>query len=1010
MQLAAYHIEQRLDRFVAERLTPAIYRATSPLTVSAWEAPGEPVPFDDAIAQNFSPFSVGAAWGRPWGTVWFHLTGVVPKEWTYEAGSLEALVNLGFSPDATGFQAEGMFYSAEGTLLKGLEPLNHYLSLAQRPGETVDFYVEAAANPNIGMSIGRHFAPTDLGRLATAGDDLLYILQRAELGARDREVWELVQDIWTLRALAHELPVDLPRSAELYHALDAVVDIIDPTDVSGTASAGRARLAPALAATANASAHRMVAVGHAHIDSAWLWPVRETVRKCARTFSNVLDLMDADPDLIFACSSAQQFAWMKEFYPELYARITARVLEGRFIPVGGMWVESDTNLPGSEALARQFIEGKRFFLDEFGFEPLEVWLPDSFGYTAALPQIALAAGATSFLTQKLSWNEINLFPHHTFAWEGIDGSRIFTHFPPVDTYNSNLSGEELARAQRNYTEKGVGNSSLVPFGWGDGGGGPTREMMAAARRTRSLEGSPTVTVGTPKQFFDQAKAEIAEPAVWTGELYLEFHRGTYTSQARTKRGNRRSEALLHEAELWATTATIRTGAAYPYAELQKAWRIVLLQQFHDILPGSAIGWVYDVAEQNYADVAASLETLIANAMTAVAGSGSETLGFNASPYEIEGVPALSAGSGAGVSFGTVEATQTEAGIVLGNDAVVATIDANGLLSSVIDRSTGREVIPAGTFGNLLQLFRDTPRQWDAWDVDREYRRNGQDLVTAESVELESSTAESATVRIVRRFGDSSATQLVTVSSHTAAIVIETEVDWHERQKLLKLGFPIDVHTAHAASEIQFGHIVRPTHTNTSWDTARFETAAHRWVHVSDASFGVGIANDSTYGHDVTRTDNGRGRTYTTVRQSLLKAPLYPDPTADQGIHTLRSSLLVGDIPASVREGYRLRTPLRATTGSASEPLVASGNPSIVIETVKLALDRSGDVIVRLYEAHGTRAHTTLTTSFEHESVIETDLLERAVSGGVLSLADGIRVELNPFQLVTLRFGRVGAGR
>jgi alpha-mannosidase len=395
---------------------------------------------------------------------------------------------------------------------------------------------------------------------------------------------------------------------------------MDPHDVAGTAAAGRAALADVLSRPATASAHRITAVGHAHIDSAWLWPVRETIRKCARTFSNVLQLMDEDPHLTFACSSAQQYAWMKQYYPQLFERIRQRVADGRFLPVGGMWVESDTNLPSGESMARQLIAGKGFFLREFGIDPQEVWLPDSFGYSGSLPQIVAAAGSRYFLTQKLSWNETNTFPHSTFLWEGIDGTRILTHFPPVNTYNSDLSAAQLALAERNYAEKGAANSSLVPFGYGDGGGGPTREMLAAADITASLEGSPRVEIDSPQHFFERAEAEYPNPPVWSGELYLEFHRGTYTSQARTKRGNRRSESLLREAELWAATASIRTGFEYPYDRLAELWQTVLLQQFHDILPGSSIAWVYRVAEAEYARVEGELERIIADATTALAAS------------------------------------------------------------------------------------------------------------------------------------------------------------------------------------------------------------------------------------------------------------------------------------------------------------------------------------------------------------------------------------------------------
>ncbi|MEY9952063.1 alpha-mannosidase [Leifsonia sp. EB34] len=991
--------ELRVDRFVRERLTPALERASVPVTVAAWAVPDEPVPFAQAVQGDFEPFAVGRPWGRPWGTVWFRVTGTVPAEWEASADEVELVVDLGFTAGQVGFQAEGLVWATDGTIVKALEPLNNYVRLQTAPGESFELFVEAASNPDVGSDWS--FRPTPVGRKSTASPDPIYTLRRVDVVHRDREVWELIQDIFTVRTLAAELPATSPRRAALFAALEDAVTAVDPFDVGATATAGRAALADVLASPAAATAHRVFAVGHAHIDSAWLWPVRETIRKCARTFSNVLDLMDQDPDFVFACSSAQQFEWMQRFYPELFERIRVRVAEGRFVPVGGMWVESDTNLPGSEAMARQFVEGKRFFREELGYEPREVWLPDSFGYSGALPQIAREAGMDHFLTQKISWNETNRFPHHTFEWEGIDGTRIFTHFPPVDTYNSILSGGELAHAEQNFADKGRANTSLVPFGFGDGGGGPTREMVAAAARTADLEGSPTVRVAAPSAFFAAARAEFDPAPVWAGELYLEFHRGTYTSQARTKQGNRRSEALLHEAELWAATATVRTGAAYPAEELRAAWRTVLLQQFHDILPGSSIGWVHDQAVENYALVARSLEDVIGRSLAALAAdetADTTTAGAvaNASPYPVDGIAPGGAGVPARGSDARLE--RDGDGFRLVNDRIAVTVDAEGLIPSIVEVASGREVVPAGTRANLLQLFRDTPTQWDAWDVDIEYRLAGEDLTAVESLEVAAETPEAVSLRLVRRFGASTVTQTLTLAAGSPALDIETHVDWHERQRMLKLGFPVDVHTASARSEIQFGHIDRPTHTNTSWDLARFETSAHRWVHVAEPGFGVGVANDATYGHDITRHERAGGGTYSLVRQSLLRAPLFPDPEADQGEHTLRSSIVVGGVDAAIEAGYRLNLPLRPAE-AAVEPLVASSSAAVVVETVKLAEDGTGDVVVRLYEAHGSRAATTLAVGFPYERVERTDLLERPTGDAETTLA------LRPFELVTLRFVR-----
>jgi alpha-mannosidase len=1011
-------VRARIARFVGERVTPAIYGLSAPLTVHAWEVKDEPVPFSEAVGQEFEPFSVGERWGVPWGTTWFHVTGTVPTQWAQLTGegfdgSVELVIDLGFSPGQAGFQAEGLVFDPDGRIIKAVEPFNSHVPVAVGPGGAIDVYVEAASNPDVGSEWS--FQPTPFGDKATAGAEAIYLLRRVDVAMRDVVVWNLERDFWTLTGLMDELSEDLPRKSEILRALEAAVDRMDPDDISGTAAAGREILAPVLARPAYASAHRIVAVGHAHIDSAWLWPVRETIRKCARTFSNVLDLMDDDPDFVFACSSAQQYAWMKEYYPDLFDRIRTRVIEGRFAPVGGMWVEPDTNIPGGESLARQLVAGKGFFMREFGIEPLEVWLPDTFGYTAALPQLVAAAGSRYFLTQKLSWNETNMFPHSTFLWEGIDGTRIFTHFPPVDTYNSVLSGEELARVQRQYHEKGASDVSLVPFGYGDGGGGPTREMLAAAVRTRSLEGSPTVALSTPLAFFQDAERSYPNPPVWSGELYLEFHRGAYTSQARTKTGNRRSEHLLREAELWAATAHVRTGAAYPYERLAKIWDIVLLQQFHDILPGTSIAWVHQVAEANYALVATELQEIINEAIGALTEAGDEPagpttagLGFNASPFPVSGVPALSAGQVA--APGAVSVERSADGFVLENSALRVTIDAQGLVTSLVDLASGRDAVPAGQSGNLLQLFRDTPTRWDAWDVDEHYRRNGVDLREAESVEVLQEQEHRVSIRVDRRFGASTVSQVLTLEGDSSALDIVTTVDWHEQQKLLKLAFPLDVHADRAASEIQFGHVYRPTHANTSWDAARFETCAHRWVYVGEPGFGVAVANDSTYGHDITRTTRPDGGTTTLVRQSLLRAPLFPDPTADQGKHVLRTAIrLSGDILDAVQEGYRLNLPLRVIESAAPvASLVCSDNPAIVVEAVKLAQDRSGDLVVRLYEARGARATGTLDFGCDVSSVVETDLLERALDNPtalVTVTGSHTSLRLRPFQIVTLRATR-----
>ena len=1041
--------DERLDRVLRERLLPAVYRARHPLTVTAWVAPATaldaPVRVGEAVRQSFSPLAPGATWGTPWGSTWLHLTGTVPAEWTRLPGTeAEVVVDLGFTDAIPGFQVEGLAYRADGTVLKGLQSRNRWLPIT--PSEPIDLYVEAASNPDLVHRFG--FSPTELGDPATLGDAPLYTLGRVDAALRDLEVWHLIQDLRVLHGLQATLPRASTRRARLRAGLERSLDQLDPDDVAGSAADARAELAPLLARPAAASAHHVHAVGHAHIDSAWLWPLRETPRKVARTVSNVLALTEANPDFHFAMSSAQQFAWLKRDDPELFERVRAAVARGGIVPVGGMWVESDTNLPGGEALVRQFVTGQRFFRDEFGLEPTQVWLPDSFGYSAAFPQIARLAGMRYFLTQKLSWSDTNVFPHHTFWWEGIDGSRIFTHFPPVADYNAELTAAELARAERLFAEKATATVSLVPFGWGDGGGGPTREMLAAARRTRDLEGSPTVELSTPRRFFETAEAEYPDAPVWSGELYLEFHRGTYTSQARTKRGNRRGEQLLREAELWAATAAVRTNAPYPYAALDEAWQTVLLLQFHDILPGTSIAWVHQEAERRHARTALALTALIDSAVRSLAGSGDRRLRLNAGPYALDGVPALGADAGGPAAAPGSAATlieRTPAGLVLRNGQLAVTIDADGLIPSLRDLTADRELIPAGSCGNLLQLHRDTPTKWDAWDIDASHRRTVTDLIHADTVQVSVESDELVGVRVVRRFGRSRVEQHLTLRAGSPTLDLRLVIDWFERQKLLRLVFPFDVQADRAASEIQFGHVFRSTHANTSWDAARYETVAQRWVQVGEPGYGVAVANDSSYGHAIDRIPPGAhhsradaparppadpaARAGTTVRLSLLRAPLYPDPSADQGRHDLRVAVRPGaGIGEAVAEGYRLNLPLRTVTGvgqASIEPLLRVDNPAVVVEAVKLADDRSGDLIVRLYEAHGNRSTARLIRHFAATEVRETDLLERplatprvgltdAAPHPVISLVDGrdrpeelpeLTLTLRPFEIVTLRFVR-----
>ena len=511
-------------------------------------------------------------------------------------------IDLGFHPRSTGFQCEGLVYTPDGRPLQGVHPNRTGVPLPElNPGDRLELFVEAAANPGFDRLV-----PSSIGA-STAGDGTpIYRLVRAELVERDDEVIALLHDLDVLDGVMRSLPATEPRRRRLLQVLSDAHDSLDLLDVAGTAASARAVLAPALQLPAHASAHRIIAVGHAHIDTAWLWPLRETERKCVRTFASAVRLMDEMPDFRLVCSQAAQYRWIEDQFPDLFTRIKEKVAAGQWIPVGGMWVEPDMNLPSGESIVRQLVHGQRAFEHWFGRRCTEVWIPDVFGYPGSLPQIFALAGCERFVTQKLSWNKQNAMPNHTFWWQGIDGTRVLTHFPPVDTYNAEMVPKEISFASANFRDGRWSDWSLMPYGYGNGGGGPTREMVERARRLADLDGSPRVELGTVEQFFEAVEDEIAMAAsagqapVWVGELYFEMHRGTYTSQIGTKLGNRQAERLLREAELWWANAGHDDGVAN---ELDALWKEVLLHQFHDILPGSSIAWVHEEAELALARVA-----------------------------------------------------------------------------------------------------------------------------------------------------------------------------------------------------------------------------------------------------------------------------------------------------------------------------------------------------------------------------------------------------------------------
>lgn len=1062
MHDSAAVLDARVRRHLAEKIRPAettvvggldVARAqvtdpagsTNPSARPGAVGQGEPISPAEGLALDYEPFETGRSWGPPWGTTWLRLRATVPPEVRGE--HLELVLDLGGEYDSPGFQCEGLVFRPDGSVIKGLNPRNTWIPAEPDGDGRIEIYVEAASNPVL-LGVPA-FQPTEDGDKLTASQAPYYVLRRADLVIVHDQVRELIADVVTLSGLARELPEDSERAWEIRRALDRALDRLDLWDIPATASASRAQLAAMLARPAASSAQTMGAVGHAHIDSAWLWPLRETRRKVARTVANQLNLIADHPEHIFAFPAAQHWAWLKADHPDLFARLLGAVSSGNVVPVGGMWVESDANLPGGEAMCRQLLYGQRWFIANVGRRCEEVWLPDSFGYSGALPQLARLAGARWFLTQKISWNQVDRFPHHSFWWEGIDGTRIFTHFPPADTYGSDLSAHDLEHARANFADKGRSGTSLLLYGYGDGGGGPTREMLAQAARTADLDGSPKVRIQTPQDFFARAEAGHEDPSVWAGELYLELHRGTFTNQARIKAANRRNEHLLRQAELWCATAAVRGLVDYPGERLAEIWRQVCLYQFHDILPGTAIAWVYREVIVAHAAISEELERLIdaAQALLARPGTGAQTgpadepqsrvpgpstaagqgqghggqrVVFDASPFHRPATSTTPMGARAAApATGTVTVRRSEDGVLVDNGLIGLQTDAAGLVRHLVDRASGRDAVPPGERAGLLQLQPDFPNQWDAWDIDI-FSSNAVTSIEAGTAEVR--TGEHGEVLIVaeRAFGRSTAVQILTVHPDDPRLHCRVQVDWHEQDALLKLAWPLDVHTDHATYEIEMGHITRPTHTNTSWDAYRFEVHAHRWVHVGEPGFGVAIANAQTYGWSLDRHERPGGGTYSTVRASLLKGARFPDPRADQGTHEFSFTIHPGaGIPEAVADGYALNLPVRAVEGVSVEPLIR-GEGDVAVEAVKLAEDDSGDVVVRIYEPYGTRSRATLELSFEATQAVETDLLEETLAGSPHALVaptaiaepltEGrLTIALRPFQVATIRFARTASG-
>ncbi|MBQ7116237.1 MAG: alpha-mannosidase [Clostridia bacterium] len=801
------------------------------------------------------------------------------------------------------------------------------------------------------------------------------------------------------------------------------------------------------------------AVGHTHIDVAWLWRLRQSREKACRSFSTVLRLMEEYPEYKFMSSQAQLYEYVKEDYPEVFEEIKKRVKEGRWEAEGSMWVEADTNVASGEALVRQFLVGKRFFREELGVDNKIMWLPDVFGYSAAIPQLIKKCGMDYFMTTKISWNEYNKFPYDTFKWRGIDGTEVLSHFPPSchatvnerrdwqTTYNSKLRPLYVLGGYKRYSQKDLSKGYLMSYGFGDGGGGPTIEMLEYGRRMgKGIQGCPVVKQSTSLDFFKDLDKKVSgnkHLPTWCGELYLEFHRGTLTSQARNKKYNRKSECLYHDVETLCAIANKETGLAYPKEELLKNWKTILLNQFHDILPGSSIAQVYEDSKEDYERVLKAGCEMAGKAQSALLSKINlkedsivvfNTTGFNRHDAVICEIPceeefALFDKNGnetpyqktfdgkivfvadvasKGYSTYTVKKTAPKKfDFVDVSDKKASTpyfeveFNSEYNISKLVHKQTGRSVAPEGEAVGKVIAYQDRPHNHEAWDIKCYFDEKSWELdfKEAELIEL---GAVRAVYKVDRAFRDSTFTEYYCIYNDLQRIDVDYEADWHEDHVVLKANYPVDVNTTRATFDIQFGNIERSTTTNTTWEFAQFEESMHKWTDLSDNSFGLSVINDCKYGCDV---KDGR------IRPTLFRCATHPNHIQDREPHSFSFSIYPHAKRANdsdvVKEGYNVNFPLyaipqkaQAGTLAPEYSLVSCDKENVVIETVKVAED-SDNIIVRAYETWNSKTPVTLTFCGAIEGATECNLMEEE-DEAVAFENNTLTATFKPFEIKTFK--------
>lgn len=1035
----------RLDKiryYVEKILPPYLVRETaSPASLELLE-PAE-VRFDCPPDEGpWRKIQEGAQWGAKQQWSYFRAKITVPAHW--KGGPIDLRIDhqinylVPANDDNTPAGPEGQVF-INGQRVGAIDREHHAIRYPFKAGQAYDvrFVVFAARC------------------------ECRHTLQTFGLALIDAPTWKLYHDMHTAWQMVGQLDAASLDRERLIDALDAAVTTLDTRDAYGRAlvpkecrrdPAGGAFFASVPAAQRafdkcrrqigeHANSGEVLAVGHAHIDLGWLWSIRQTHHKCVHTFATQVRLLKEYPDWVFQQSSPQTYRWLEKDAPDLLVEIRKLIKAGRWEAEGATWCECDTNVTGAESFVRQLLYGKRYFAEKLGVDSRYLWLPDVFGYSAALPQLLKLADCDAFITSKISWNEFNRFPYDTFRWRGLDGSEIPVQFITTAcnwwffTYNSMLNVEELKGNWRHYQQKGITGKGLLSFGYGDGGGGPTVDMLETGKRladTPIPAGLPKLRYGQVRDLVKEVKAKAAALPVWDGELYLELHRGTYTTQAWIKRANRKNEIRLHNLE-WLAVLAGRLGYKLDKPALDALWEDLLLMQFHDILPGSSVGELYDETRSMHERLAAG-----ADEMTAAAGAtltkqidtstaGKPVVLFNTLSWDrtdpiclpdgkwIDNVT-VPAGGWTVVDAAAKTAAKSDLSVSSDGRKIKSRfwqirLDKRGRIAELFDRQANRQVLAAGEVANLLEVFEDRSAHWDAWDIPQYYTKHplpGPQLVSLKVVEQDAvHTAIEMTYELpmIGKGPQSTIKQRMVVYASNPRIDFVTEVDWHEHHTVLKAAFPVDIRATEATYQVAFGHLRRPTHTNTSWDVARFEVSAHRFADLGEHGYGVALMNDCKYGYHI---EGNR------MRLTLLRSPTAPHAFADQGRHEFTYSLLphAGSFQDAcvIRAAAELNVPVIAVASDAhggklpaTWRFVECDNPAAVIETIKPAEDGKG-TIVRLYESHGSHAAVTLRFAEAPKAVGSVNLLEKPYEEDIdlKTAGNEATLRLRPFQIVSLR--------